>query len=174
VTRNSWSGTASWPKRYVARFPAQQATASRVAVVLTILTFTGVWTRRVITACLVLAALGLGVVIAVAVHFVSGWQLYAELPLVVLIIGVLLGLAPNEQLRAMYEPGSIGEIMVKDGKFFARLNGNVYVYEVADVRVIRKFGSMSAIVFRPLRAIVIPARWVPHHIPKSQQEVAPS
>jgi hypothetical protein len=167
-------GTSSWPKHYSAWFRSQQATASRVAVVLTLVTFTGVWTRRVITACLVLAALGLGVVIAVAVHFVSGWQLYAALPLVVLIIGVLLGLAPNERLRTLYEPGSIGEILVKDGKFIARLNGNLFAYNVSDVRAVRKFGSMSAIVFRPLRAVVIPTRWLPHYISGSHKEVAPS
>lgn len=174
MTQNSERNTREWPKHYVARFPAKRSAARTVAVIVTILTMTGSWRRCLISGGLLVAALALGALIARAENFASGWQFYAALPLLILVAGVAYGIAQTAQrLRGLYEPGSLGEIVVKDGKFLARLNGKIFAYDVADVRTIRRFGSMSAVVFPRVKAVVVPTRWVPHHIPGTHREGSP-
>lgn len=114
---------------------------------------------------LTVLCVGIGVGIAFSTNFELGWVPLAALPLMVLIAGSVVSIFTYPRRSTLYDqyrPGAEIRVATQDGKVIFSLNGQVIVYPFDDVKRVWAFGKLAAIQFRDLRAVVLPADFVPH------------
>lgn len=159
-----------WPPLYSAKFSPEKGLAIRVALLATPLSLFRLWKNFLVSVGSICIGAALPFAIERYFHLQGWWQVLSLTPALVLLGGAIFGIFANENIRKLYEPGSIAHVMVGKGNFVVELNGRVFGNKLTQIVRVEKYGSLSVVRYRDHKMTILPTRYIPHFVDQNSVE----